>query len=206
MGFQFSRNTIFGVVGTLAFFAAWEALSRSGLVNTVMLPSPSTIVQSGWSLIVDGELARHVGASVLRAAVGFVGGSVLAVLVGVAMAQLPLLHGTINPLMQMFRAVPSLAFVPLAIFWFGIGEASKIFLIAWGAFFPVWVNTYIGVRDASPLLQRAAASLGARGWRNFAYVVIPGSPRERTNEGTNMIDRRFRPRRGSASSTMRTTR
>jgi NitT/TauT family transport system permease protein len=75
----------------------------------------------------------------------------------------------------MFRAVPSLAFVPLAIFRFGIGEASKAFLIAWGVFFPVWVNTCIGVRDTSPLLSRAAASLGARGWRNFAYVVIPGA-------------------------------
>lgn len=175
MAVRFSRNTIAGIVGTLAFFGAWEALSRSGLVNNVMLPAPSTIVQAGWSLIVDGELPRHLGASLLRAAVGFVAGSVLAVLVGVAMAQLPLLHGTINPLVQMFRAVPSLAFVPLAIFWFGIGEASKIFLIAWGVFFPVWVNTYIGVRDTSPLLGRAAASLGARGWRNFAYVVIPGA-------------------------------
>ena len=154
MPVRFSRNTVAGIIGTLAFFGAWEALSRSGLVNNVMLPAPGTIVQSGWSLIVDGELPRHLGASLLRAAVGFVAGSVLAVLVGVAMAQLPLLHGTINPLVQMFRAVPSLAFVPLAIFWFGIGEASKIFLIAWGVFFPVWVNTYIGVRDTSPLLGR----------------------------------------------------
>ena len=175
MPVRFSRNTAAGIIGTFVFFAAWEGLSRSGLVNSVMLPAPSTIVQSGWSLIVDGELPRHLGASLLRAAVGFVVGSVLAVLTGVAMAQLPLLHGTINPLVQMFRAVPSLAFVPLAIFWFGIGEASKIFLIAWGVFFPVWVNTYIGVRDTSPLLGRAAASLGARGWRNFAYVVIPGA-------------------------------
>ncbi len=175
MALTFSRNTVAGIVGTLTFFGAWEALSRSGLVNNVMLPAPSTIVQSGWSLLVDGELARHLGASLLRAAIGFVGGSVLAVALGVAMARLPLLHGTINPLVQMFRAVPSLAFVPLAIFWFGIGEASKIFLIAWGVFFPVWVNTYIGVRDTSPLLGRAAASLGARGWRNFVYVVIPGA-------------------------------
>jgi NitT/TauT family transport system permease protein/sulfonate transport system permease protein len=91
------------------------------------------------------------------------------------MAQLPLLNATINPLVQMFRAIPALAFVPLAIFWFGIGELSKVFLIAWGVFFPVWVNTYLGVRDTNPLLGRAAASLGARGWRKFAFVVIPGA-------------------------------
>lgn len=175
MAFRFNRVHIAGAAGTLAFFGAWEALSRSGLVNDVMLPAPSTIAQSGWSLLVTGELVRHFSASLLRAVVGFASGAVLAILLGVAMAQLPLLHATINPLVQMFRAVPSLAFVPLAIFWFGIGESSKIFLIAWGVFFPVWVNTYLGVRDANPLLERAAASLGARGWRSFVFVVIPSA-------------------------------
>lgn len=91
------------------------------------------------------------------------------------MARLPRLHGLINPLVQMFRAVPALAFVPLAIFWFGIGEVSKIFLIFWGVLFPVWVNTYLGVRDTNPLLGRAAASLGARGWRMLLFVVLPGA-------------------------------
>ncbi|MGL3211237.1 ABC transporter permease [Bradyrhizobium sp. BR 1433] len=175
MAFGVSRHSVAGIIGTLAFFGAWEALSRSGFVNSVMLPAPTTIVQSAWGLLVTGELPRHLGASLLRAAIGFLGGSVLGVALGVAMAQSLLLHGIINPLVQMFRAVPSLAFVPLAIFWFGIGETSKTFLIAWGVFFPVWVNTYIGVRDVSPLLGRAAASLGARGWRNFVYVVIPGA-------------------------------
>jgi NitT/TauT family transport system permease protein len=175
MVFRVDRNNLAGILGTLAFFAAWEALSRSGLVNDVMLPAPSTILRSGWSLLETGELLRHLGASLLRAALGFAGGSVLAILLGVGMAQMPLLHATLNPLVQMFRAVPSLAFVPLAIFWFGIGETSKVFLIAWGVFFPVWVNTYIGVRDTNPLLGRAAASLGATGWRYFGFVVIPGA-------------------------------
>jgi ABC-type nitrate/sulfonate/bicarbonate transport system permease component len=175
MAFSIDRNNVAGALGTLAFFGAWEALSRSGLVNSVMLPAPSTIAVSGWSLFSTGELGRHLSASFLRALIGFMSGSVLAIALGVAMAQIPLLHAAINPLVQMFRAVPSLAFVPLAIFWFGIGEASKIFLIAWGVFFPVWVNTYIGVRDSNPLLHRAAASLGARGWRKFAFVVIPGA-------------------------------
>jgi ABC-type nitrate/sulfonate/bicarbonate transport system permease component len=175
MAVRYDRHIVAGIIGTLAFFGAWEALSRSGLVNEIMLPAPTTILKSAWALVLTGELPRHLGASLLRAAIGFAGGSVLAVLLGVAMAQLPLLHATINPLVQMFRAVPSLAFVPLAIFWFGIGETSKIFLIAWGVFFPVWMNTYLGVRDTNPLLGRAAASLGARGWRKLAFVVIPGA-------------------------------
>lgn len=172
---HFDRMAVAGFCGTLAFFLAWEALSRSGLVNAVMLPAPSMILASGWELVASGELPRHFGASLLRAAAGFAAGAGLAVALGTAMARLPLLHGAVNPLVQMFRAVPSLAFVPLAIFWFGIGEASKIFLVAWGVFFPVWVNTYLGVCDASPLLGRAAASLGARGWRNVVFVVLPGA-------------------------------
>ncbi|QND71417.1 ABC transporter permease [Tardiphaga robiniae] len=175
MAFKLKRNTVAGALGTVGFFAVWEAISSSGLVNNIMLPAPTTIVLSGWELLASGELLRHLGASLWRSLLGFVVGSVLAIAVGVAMAQLPLLNATINPLVQMFRAIPALAFVPLAIFWFGIGELSKVFLIAWGVFFPVWVNTYLGVRDTNPLLGRAAASLGARGWRKFAFVVIPGA-------------------------------
>lgn len=175
MAFQLKRNTVAGILGTVGFFVIWEAISRSGLVNNIMLPAPTTIVLSGWELLTSGELLRHLGASLWRSLLGFVAGSTLAIAVGVAMAQLPLLNATINPLVQMFRAIPALAFVPLAIFWFGIGELSKVFLIAWGVFFPVWVNTYLGVRDTNPLLGRAAASLGARGWRKFAFVVIPGA-------------------------------
>lgn len=175
MAARIDRLTVAGLLGTSVFFLAWEALSRSGLVNGVMLPAPSMILASAWELLASGELLRHLGASLLRAAAGFAAGAVLAIALGTAMARLPLLHGAVNPLVQMFRAVPSLAFVPLAIFWFGIGETSKIFLVAWGVFFPVWVNTYLGVRDASPLLGRAAASLGARGWRNVVFVVLPGA-------------------------------
>lgn len=175
MRLTLDRYRIAGLAGTLAFFAAWQALSRSGLVNEVMLPAPTTILASGRDLIAEGDLQRHLAASVTRSLIGFVCGAVPAIVLGVAMAQWTLLRAAVNPLVQMFRAVPALAFVPLAIFWFGIGEASKVFLIAWGTFFPVWVNTYLGVRDANPLLHRAAASLGARGWRAFVFVVIPGA-------------------------------
>lgn len=169
------RNAVLGLIGTGAFFAAWEAISRSGLVNTIMLPAPSLIARSGFDLLADGELVRHFLASAGRALAGYGIGAVLAIFLGIGMARLDWLYGLANPLVQMFRAVPSLAFVPLAIFWFGIGEGSKIFLIAFGVFFPVWVNTFIGVRDVNPTLVRAAASLGARGWRMLAFVILPGA-------------------------------
>lgn len=168
-------SLLLGTAGTLAFFAGWEALSRSGLVNSVMLPAPSTVLRSGWELLESGDLARHLAASLWRAALGFASGALLGILLGVVMARSGRLHDLINPLVQMFRAIPSLAFVPIAIFWFGIGETSKIFLVAWSVFFPVWVNTYLGVRDTNALIARAGASLGATGWRMLVFVVLPAA-------------------------------
>lgn len=166
---------VLGILGTGSFFLVWEAISRSGWVNPVMLPGPSTILQTAWVLLTNGELLAHIRASLWRALLGFAIGTTLGVATGVAMARLPRLHALANPLVQMFRAIPALAFVPLAIFWFGIGEVSKVFLISWGVFFPVWVNTYLGVRDNNPLLGRAAASLGATGWRMLLFVVLPNA-------------------------------
>jgi len=166
---------VLGVLGTSAFFASWEALSHSGLVNAIMLPPPSRIVQSGIEVAATGELRAHVEASVFRSIIGFLIGSSLGITIGIAMARSPMFYGLFNPLLQMFRAIPALAFVPLAIFWLGIGEVSKIFLISWGVFFPVFMNSYLGARDIDPLIYRAATSLGARGWRVLIFVIIPAA-------------------------------
>lgn len=170
-----NQAILLGVLGTSVFFLAWEALSRSGWVNPVMLPGPSVIVRTALAMLASGELQTHLKQSLIRALAGFAIGSTLGIVLGIAMARLPRVDSLLNPLVQMFRAVPALAFVPMAIFWFGIGEVSKIFLISWGVFFPVWVNTSLGVRDTNPLLGRAAASLGASGWRMLAFVVLPGA-------------------------------
>jgi NitT/TauT family transport system permease protein/sulfonate transport system permease protein len=164
-----------GLLGVLVFFGGWEVLSDVGLINSAMVPAPSMITRAAWNLMRSGDMTRDVLASLFRAGLGFLLGGGLALVLGVAMARLPRLHATINPLVQMLRAIPSLAFVPLAIFWFGIGEGSKIFLIAWGVFFPIWVNTYLGVRNTSPLLNRAAASLGASRWRMLVFLTVPAA-------------------------------
>ncbi|MDR3212938.1 MAG: ABC transporter permease [Azoarcus sp.] len=173
---QLSKHAfLLGALGLLSFAVLWEGISRSGWINPIMLPAPSVVARSATELIANGELIRHVLNSLWRAFLGFVIGSVLGLLMGIAMARLPKLHSLLNPLVQIFRAIPSLAFVPLAIFWFGIGEISKIVLIAFGVFFPVWVNTYLGTRDTNPLLSRAAESLGAHGWRMLVFLVLPAA-------------------------------
>ena len=164
-----------GIAGTALFFLAWEGVARLELINPAFLPAPSAVAVSAYDLIVSGELFSHLTASIWRALLGFVFGSVVGVILGIATARLPVFRYMSDPLLQMFRAIPSIAFVPLAIFWFGIGETSKVFLIAWGVFFPVWINTFLGVRDFNPLLIRAAATLGAGGLRMLWNVVLPGA-------------------------------
>ena len=167
--------TALGIVGTTAFFLAWEGIVRLELINSAFLPAPSFVASTAYDLIISGELVRHLAASIWRAILGFSFGSIIGILLGIATALLPAFRHMSDPLLQMFRAIPSIAFVPLAVFWFGIGETSKVFLIVWGVFFPVWVNTFLGVRDVNPLILRAAATLGANGWRLLWNVVLPSA-------------------------------
>jgi ABC-type nitrate/sulfonate/bicarbonate transport system permease component len=172
---RFGPPLVLGVVGVLLFFGIWDAIFRIGLVRTTLIPTPAAVTAAAYSLMESGELFRHIYASLWRAAMGFFFGATTGILVGVATARISVFNHMTGPLLQMFRAIPSIAFVPLALFWFGIGEVSKVFLIAWGVFFPVWVSTFLGVRDFSPLLQRAGASLGARSWRMLLSVILPGA-------------------------------
>lgn len=169
------QHAIWGWIGLVVFFGGWEWVSDSGLVNAVMVPAPSAVLRAAWALAASGELLHHLLDSLGRALAGFALGAAFGLVSGIAMARLPRLNALVNPLMQMLRAIPSLAFVPLAIFWFGIGEGSKIFLIAWGVFFPVWVNTFLGVSHRNPQFERAAASLGATGWRLLWFVTLPAA-------------------------------
>jgi ABC-type nitrate/sulfonate/bicarbonate transport system permease component len=140
-----------------------------------MFPPVTKVVRTAVQLFLSGELITHISASVQRALLGFAIGSFVGVVLGVATARIAVFRQLTEPIIQMFRAIPSIAFVPVAIFWFGLGETSKLFLIAWGVFFPVWVNTFLGVRDVNALVIRAAESLGASGPRLLYHVVLPAA-------------------------------
>lgn len=170
-----SRPLVLGICGVVIFFLTWEAVGRLELINPVLFPTASAVAFAAADLIATGELLRHIGASVQRAILGFIFGSVAGVILGMATARMPTFRYMSDPMLQMFRSIPSIAFVPLAIFWFGIGEVSKVFLIAWGVFFPVWVNTFLGVRDVNPLLLRAASTLGANRFQMLWRVILPAA-------------------------------
>ena len=170
------QRLMLNVAGVILFMIVWEVAPRvvPG-VNLQMFPPPSGVVGTLWDLIASGELAGHAWSSLKRAISGFVLGSTAGVLVGLLTGRLMLLRDLSDPVLHSLRSIPSIAFVPLAIVWFGLGETPKIALITWGTFFPVWVNTFIGVRDVPNIYVRSAASLGASPVGIMLQVVLPAA-------------------------------
>jgi sulfonate transport system permease protein len=155
--------------------AFWQIGASSGLIGTRVLPAPSDVGLAFWHLAGTGELWQDMGISTARAFGGFViGGSigfVLGVLNGSSKTAALLLDSTL----QMLRNIPHLAMIPLVILWFGIDESAKLFLVALGVFFPIYLNTYHGVRTVDAGLVEMAESYGLDRWRLFSQVVLPGA-------------------------------
>lgn len=176
----------------LAFLAAWEGISRAGWVSPIILPSPSRVLLrwiayalpyapydpaegSYLAWLVSGELAGDALTSMMRVAVGFGIGAGLALPLGLVMGARPRVYELLNPMVQIFRPIPPIAFIPLAILWFGLGNPPAFFLISLGAFFPVLMNTIAGVRSVDAIYLRAARNLGAGEWTLFRRIMIPAA-------------------------------
>jgi len=170
------RRLWLNVAGIVLFLAAWEAIPHLlPWMNPALFPPPSRVLQAALPLIASGELAHHIGASLARAAGGFSIALVLGITAGFLTARIETLHHLSEPVLHGFRSVPSLAVVPLAVLWFGIGELPKVALIAWGAFFPIWITTFIGIRDTHIVYLRSAAALGAGRVRTLFLVILPAA-------------------------------
>lgn len=163
------------VVALLGIVALWEALARAGWVPVLFLPSPLGVLAEAWDMIRSGELAGHVASSLHRLVVGFAVGAGLGVAVGIAVGFFALAEAVGTPLIAATFPIPKIALLPLLILWLGIGEPSKIAVIALGVFFPMAINTATGVRQADPLLIRAAVAFGARRWSVVRKVVLPSA-------------------------------
>lgn len=169
------RSLILGAIGTMAFFGLWEIAVRLGWLNHILFPAPSEIYQALAKLWAINELQGHLVSSIGRILAGYGLGSLLGIALGVMFGRSATLLALCNPLLQMGRSIPPLALVPLVVFWMGLGEVSKVSLIAWASFFPVWINTMLGVKGINPLFIRAGSSLGARRWRLFMFIVLPSA-------------------------------
>ncbi|MFC6235887.1 ABC transporter permease [Leucobacter soli] len=162
-----------GFVVPLAVLAVWQFVTATEIVPPYRLPGPWSVVEAGIDLVERGQLWLHIAISVQRVFIGFVFGSLIALafaaIVGLSRAGSVLLA----PMLVAIRAVPSLAWVPLLILWFQVGEESKIILIAIGAFFPVYTTVADALRHVNPQLVEAGRAFGLRGWSLFRTVQLP---------------------------------
>ncbi|SEP42821.1 sulfonate transport system permease protein [Methylobacterium sp. ap11] len=145
-----------GLVLPVGLALAWEAAVRAGWAQGRLVPPPGRVIATLWGLAASGELWTHVLASLTRVVAGFGFGALAGILVGALTGTLPPVRRLIDPSLQALRAIPSIAWVPLFILWFGIFEASKITLIAVGVFFPV----YLGVAGAIAGVDRKLVEVG----------------------------------------------
>jgi ABC-type nitrate/sulfonate/bicarbonate transport system permease component len=154
------------------FVLGWEILARSGLVSALFLPPPSVVARTGWHLMLSGNLFGNVSASLGRVLAGFFLATLLAIPLGILAGMNTMMFNSVDPIIELFRPIPVLALLPLAILWFGIGESSKIFIITYAAFFPIFINTLAGVKYSDPTLIQVASTLGASRTQIFYRVVL----------------------------------
>lgn len=174
------RLTLLRCLSVMLFFAVWAGFSFANarwlkFFNPVLMPSPLDVLYSGIDLVESGELQRDILASLARVLQGFGLAALLGVALGMAVGRSRVLESLVDPMLELLRPIPPLAFLPMMVLWFGIGEASKIAFIAYAAFFPIFTTTLEGIKYVDPLLLRAAASLGASRRDLFRYVVLPAA-------------------------------
>lgn len=164
-----------GLLVPVLLLAAWQGVAAFELVSPHALPSPVAVATRWWAYLLSGELHRDAAASLYRVLLGFFIGAGLALPLGLLMGASPRVYRLFNPLVQVLRPIPPIAYIPVAMLWFGLGNPPAIFLIVIGAFFPVLINTISGVRHVDVIYLRAARSLGARGFTVFARVMLPAA-------------------------------
>jgi sulfonate transport system permease protein len=153
----------------------WELSSRLGWLSTRVLPEPLAVVRAFWTLAVSGEIWTHVATSSWRALSGFAIGGGLGLVLGLLTGSLRSAETLLDSTLQMLRNIPALALIPLVILWFGIDESAKLFLVATGVFFPIYINTFHGIRAVDKGLIEMARSYGLSGWLLYRHVILPGA-------------------------------
>jgi sulfonate transport system permease protein len=153
----------------------WEASSRLGWLSTRVLPEPLAVIRAFVALSASGELWEHLAVSTGRALAGLLIGGGLALALGLLTGSLKWAETLLDTTFQMVRNIPPLALIPLVILWFGIDESAKLFLVSVGVFFPIYLNTFHGIRSVDRGLIEMARSYGLSGWALHRHVILPGA-------------------------------
>jgi len=168
------RPLALAAASLLIAFAIWQLLSTF-IFNPFLIPPPLEVIRTAIPMLMSGEILADVAISMQRVLVGFISGSLTGIVLGVLLGRIRIMHDLLDPIMELLRYLSPTAMIPIAVIWFGIGEMSKYFLIFWGTFFIVLVNTTAGVWRAPITRQRAAECLGANRLQIFVMVMIPSA-------------------------------
>lgn len=159
----------------LSILAIWQLSAQLGFLKSNVLPAPSAVFMAFWQLSLSGELWQHIQVSAARAAAGLAIGGGLGFVLGLINGTSRLASTLLDSSLQMIRNIPVLALIPLVILWFGIDEAAKLFLVALGVFFPIYINTYHGIRSVDPQLIEMGKSYGLSPFQLFRNIIFPGA-------------------------------
>ncbi|MCI1772460.1 MAG: ABC transporter permease [Paenibacillus lautus] len=164
-----------GAVLPVSLLVLWQVLGDLGYISELLFPTPLRIAESFAHLAGSGDLGGHVRISLVRAAAGFALGGALGLAFGILVGVFRISERVLDPSFQMVRMIPHLAVAPLFVLWFGIGESSKILLIAKGAFFPLYIQTYLGIRGVDNKWFEVTRVLGFTRIQQIYRLVIPSS-------------------------------
>ena len=159
----------------IGLLAAWELSARLGWLSNRVLPEPWAVLTTLAGLLRSGELWQHVSVSAARALSGLAIGGALGLLLGLLTGTFRSAETLLDSTLQMVRNIPPLALIPLVILWFGIDESAKLFLVAIGVFFPIYLNTFHGIRSVDTGLVEMARSYGLSGFELYRQVILPGA-------------------------------
>ncbi|MBM3188613.1 MAG: ABC transporter permease [Chloroflexi bacterium] len=157
----------------LALATVWEAAPRLGLLDPLLLPPLTRVLARGWELLAGGRLLGDLAASAWRVLAGFAAAALLAIPLGIALGLYPALEQLSASLVSLLRPLSPPAWIPLAILWFGIGDAPALFIIFVGTFFSLLVGTLSATKAVDAQLVKAALTLGASRWQAVQRVVLP---------------------------------
>ncbi|MCK1351334.1 ABC transporter permease subunit [Bradyrhizobium sp. CW7] len=159
----------------VALVVIWEWLAQAGWLSPHVLPAPSKVIRTAYKLATAGTLLNDLGVSLLRAASGFVIGTAVGATLGILVGFSRIAEAAIDRSVQMIRAIPFLAVLPLVIVWLGVGETQKIFLVALGVTFPIYINTVLGIRQVDPKLLELGRVQGLSSIQLIGRIILPGA-------------------------------
>ena len=170
-----SRERIISFLSPIALLLLWEILARVGILDTRFFPAPSQILSTLLTMMKSGELQDDTLISMTRLAVGFLVGGIPALIIGVVMGLNSTLRAMIDPLIAATYPIPKSSILPLALLVLGLGEASKIFMVAIGVFYPIAMNAMAGVREINKVYLDVGHNFKASRWDVFRTIALPGA-------------------------------